>query len=63
MSATTPSVGIDHPTVVPANFDPDDDATLGGRRTRLRRGKRPLRVVARGVVVAGRLGRRVVVRV
>ena len=27
MSATTPSVGIDHPTVVPANFDPDDDAT------------------------------------
>jgi hypothetical protein len=26
MSATTPSVGIDHPTVVPANFDPDDDA-------------------------------------
>ena len=25
MSATTPSVGIDHPTVVPANFDPDDD--------------------------------------
>ena len=27
MSATTPSVGIDHPTVVPVNFDPDDDAT------------------------------------
>ncbi|WP_274595604.1 MULTISPECIES: hypothetical protein [Halorubrum] len=28
MSASTPSVGIDHPTVVPANFDPDeDDAT------------------------------------
>ncbi|MFW6317574.1 MAG: hypothetical protein ACOC06_03790 [Halorubrum sp.] len=27
MSATTPSVGIDHPTVVPANFDPDSDAT------------------------------------
>ena len=27
MSATTPSVAIDHPTVVPANFDPDDDAT------------------------------------
>ncbi|WP_255509428.1 hypothetical protein [Halorubrum sp. GN11_10-6_MGM] len=26
MSATTPPVGIDHPTVVPANFDPDDDA-------------------------------------
>ena len=26
MSATTPSVGIDHPTVVPANFDSDDDA-------------------------------------
>ncbi|WP_255409695.1 MULTISPECIES: hypothetical protein [unclassified Halorubrum] len=26
MSATTPSVGIDHPTVVPANFDPHDDA-------------------------------------
>jgi len=25
MSATTPSVGIDHPTVVPADFDPDDD--------------------------------------
>lgn len=28
MSASTPSVGIDHPTVVPANFDPerrDDD--------------------------------------
>ncbi|WP_277752404.1 hypothetical protein [Halorubrum depositum] len=23
MSASTPSVGIDHPTVVPANFDPD----------------------------------------
>lgn len=28
MSATTPSVGIDHPTVVPANFDPDDDAAV-----------------------------------
>ncbi|SDF03005.1 hypothetical protein SAMN04488067_101488 [Halorubrum xinjiangense] len=27
MSATTPSVGIDHPTVVPANFDPDDATT------------------------------------
>ncbi|WP_255509163.1 hypothetical protein [Halorubrum sp. BOL3-1] len=27
MSATTPSVAIDHPTVVPANFDPDGDAT------------------------------------
>ncbi|QKY16238.1 hypothetical protein [Halorubrum sp. CBA1229] len=30
MSASTPSVGIDHPTVVPANFDRDaepDDAT------------------------------------
>ena len=27
MSATTPAVGIDHQTVVPANFDPDDDAT------------------------------------
>lgn len=26
MTATTPSVGIDHPTVVPANFDPDGDA-------------------------------------
>jgi hypothetical protein len=26
MSATTPPVGIDHPTVVPANFDPDEDA-------------------------------------
>lgn len=29
MSASTPSVGIDHPTVVPANFDRDaepDDA-------------------------------------
>ena len=26
MSATTPAVGIDHQTVVPANFDPDDDA-------------------------------------
>ncbi len=28
MSASTPSVGIDHPTVVPANFEPercDDD--------------------------------------
>jgi len=23
MSASTPSVGIDHPTVVPANFDPE----------------------------------------
>lgn len=23
MSARTPPVGIDHPTVVPANFDPD----------------------------------------
>ena len=33
MSASTPSVGIDHPTVVPANFEPEsrdgdpDDAT------------------------------------
>ena len=26
MSARTPPVGIDHPTVVPANFDPDEDA-------------------------------------
>jgi hypothetical protein len=28
MSTRTPSVGLDHPTVVPANFDPDerDDA-------------------------------------
>ncbi len=26
MSAhSQPSVGIDHPTVVPANFDPEDD--------------------------------------
>jgi hypothetical protein len=28
MSASTPSVGIDHPTVVPTNFEPerrDDD--------------------------------------
>ena len=25
MSARTPPVGIDHPTVVPANFDPDED--------------------------------------
>lgn len=23
MSASTPSVGIDHPTVVPTNFDPE----------------------------------------
>ncbi|MFW6316942.1 MAG: hypothetical protein ACOC06_00555 [Halorubrum sp.] len=23
MSASTPPVGIDHPTVVPANFDPE----------------------------------------
>ena len=23
MSASTPSVGIDHPTVVPANFEPE----------------------------------------
>lgn len=23
MSASTPSVGIDHPTVVPTNFEPD----------------------------------------
>ncbi|WP_255510209.1 MULTISPECIES: hypothetical protein [Halorubrum] len=29
MSATTPAVGIDHPTVVPANFDPDDDTPDG----------------------------------
>ncbi|VTT87241.1 hypothetical protein DM2_3279 [Halorubrum sp. DM2] len=27
MSATTPSIAIDHPTVVPANFDPDGSAT------------------------------------
>lgn len=27
MSAhSQPSVGIDHPTVVPANFEPEDDA-------------------------------------
>ncbi len=27
MSAhSQPSVGIDHPTVVPANFDPDDES-------------------------------------
>ena len=25
MSARTPAVAIDHPTVVPANFDPDED--------------------------------------
>ncbi|MFC7324984.1 hypothetical protein ACFQMF_10380 [Halorubrum rutilum] len=35
MSASTPSVGIDHPTVVPANFEPErrdadsDDASDG----------------------------------
>ena len=26
MAARTPPVGIDHPTVVPTNFDPDSDA-------------------------------------
>ena len=25
MAARTPQFGIDHPTVVPTNFDPDDD--------------------------------------
>jgi hypothetical protein len=34
MSATTPSVGIDHPTVVPANFEPErrdaDDESAAG---------------------------------
>lgn len=29
MSAKTPAVGIDHPTVVPANFDPEDGSTDG----------------------------------
>ncbi|WP_255310145.1 hypothetical protein [Halorubrum sp. SD626R] len=33
MSASTPPVGIDHPTVVPANFEPEaadsDDASDG----------------------------------
>ena len=33
MSATTPAVGIDHPTVVPANFDPDEDAAEEERAT------------------------------
>ncbi|GAB7010058.1 hypothetical protein [Halorubrum trueperi] len=36
MSASTPSVGIDHPTVVPANFDPEertDDAFDPEERT------------------------------
>ena len=30
MSAKTPPVGIDHPTVVPANFDGDDAAETDG---------------------------------
>lgn len=32
MSASTPPIGIDHPTVVPANFDPKsrDDDEAGG---------------------------------
>ena len=25
MSATTPTVGIDHPTVTPTNFDPEEN--------------------------------------
>jgi len=29
MSAKPPSVGIDHPTVVPANFDPEDRSDDG----------------------------------
>lgn len=29
MSANTPSVGIDHPTVVPTNFDGDDATETG----------------------------------
>ncbi|WP_255511554.1 MULTISPECIES: hypothetical protein [Halorubrum] len=29
MSANPQSVGIDHPTVVPANFDPEDRADDG----------------------------------
>jgi hypothetical protein len=24
MAATSPSIGLDHPTVVPMNFDPDE---------------------------------------
>jgi len=30
MSGKTPSVGIDHPTVVPANFDGDDATETDG---------------------------------
>ncbi len=34
MSANTTAVGIDHPTVVPANFDPEDRSDDGAAERR-----------------------------
>ncbi len=30
MAARTPAVGIDHPTIVPTNFEPEECAFRGG---------------------------------